>query len=79
MISNRETNFTIRISLQTDDYGVFDTTLSQEFELAEKSFALAPEDIEKILKDSVNHAFCNSLEKAALLSKIDEYFRSKAI
>lgn len=63
--------------MQTDDYGVFDTTLTKEFELAEKSFALAPEDIEKILKDSVKHAFCNSEEKATLMNKLHAHFRGK--
>lgn len=67
------------ISLQTDDYGVFDTTLSREFEIAQKSFELSKKDVELILKDSVANAFCSAEEKDVLMEKITGYFASLKI
>lgn len=60
--------------LQTDDYGVFETTLSQEFEIATKSFELTGKDLERILLESVQHAFCSDSEKLNLAEQIGKYF-----
>uniref|UniRef100_A0A1X7SGF0 Adenosine deaminase domain-containing protein n=1 Tax=Amphimedon queenslandica TaxID=400682 RepID=A0A1X7SGF0_AMPQE len=41
----------------TDDKGVFNTTLSKEYFIAAKTFGLTEEEIEKISKDAMKYTF----------------------
>lgn len=65
------------IRLQTDDCGVFDTCLTNEYVIAQKTFDLQVADLEIIVKDSLRHAFCREAEKVAVLLRINSYFDDK--
>ena len=64
----------VRAVLCTDDSGVFDTTLSEEFKLAVKHFQLKREDIYKLSLNAVEAAFASKKEKDILKETIDKYF-----
>lgn len=59
---------------QTDDCGVFDTDLTNEFELAQETFNLTMVDLKRILIDSMKHAFCSEDDKEVLMGLINVYF-----
>lgn len=63
---------------QTDDCGVFDTCLTNEYEIAQKTFDLRLADLEIIVKDSLRHAFCRDAEKVAVLRRIHCYFDARS-
>lgn len=56
---------------QTDDKGVFHTSLSKEYEIASSTFALGQKELVKLCTSSVRYAFATAEEKNVLLSKID--------
>lgn len=51
---------------QTDDKGVFNTTLSTEYELLQKHFDLNDSDLWKINYNSIDYSFAESSEKDKL-------------
>ncbi|XP_066996474.2 adenosine deaminase-like protein [Anabrus simplex] len=51
------------MTLATDDKGVFNTTLSQEYRIAAECFSLSKEDLYDLSLASVEYAFCTELEK----------------
>ncbi|KAG8039258.1 hypothetical protein G9C98_003565 [Cotesia typhae] len=59
------------LCLATDDKGVFNTTLSQEYKLAADTFNLTKEDLKKLVRSSVEFAFISQQEKEKLLATID--------
>jgi adenosine deaminase len=59
--------------LQTDDKGVFDTTLSKEFMLAIKYFNLNESDLINLLKCTANYSFASEIEKNKLIEIIDSF------
>ncbi|KRT86312.1 hypothetical protein AMK59_1091, partial [Oryctes borbonicus] len=50
-------------SISTDDKGVFNTTLSKEYELLQKNFNLNEHDLWKIAFNSINQSFADDVEK----------------
>ncbi|KAK2579473.1 hypothetical protein KPH14_010787 [Odynerus spinipes] len=58
------------ICIATDDKGVFDTSLSKEFEIASSVFGLQREDLIKICKSSIEYSFASNEEKQRLLSML---------
>lgn len=65
----------LKAVLCTDDSGVFDTTLSQEFKLASKYYKLNIKDIYKLSLNAIEASFANSQEKLELTEVIDKYFK----
>lgn len=55
--------------LQTDDKGVFSTSLSEEYQLAAVTFDLSPNDLWRLSQDSINYAFCEEHLKEKLKEK----------
>ncbi|XP_017486148.1 PREDICTED: adenosine deaminase-like protein [Rhagoletis zephyria] len=60
----------------TDDCGVFDTTLSKEYELAKKNFKLNDDDLLQITLNAVEHAFIKESAKLELRQKVQRYFEA---
>ena len=67
------------VPLQTDDCGVFETSLTEEFEKAQEAFNLSQEDFKKICTLSINHAFCSDQEKDRLSKKVNEFFNENEL
>ncbi|XP_066147763.1 adenosine deaminase-like protein [Euwallacea fornicatus] len=59
--------------LGTDDKGVFDTCLSQEFFIAASTFNLNKLDLWTICRNSVEYSFANEKEKELLRSKLNQW------
>lgn len=54
---------------QTDDKGVFSTSLTEEYQLAAVTFDLSPNDLWRLSLDSMNYAFCEEHLKEKLREK----------
>ncbi|XP_076640901.1 adenosine deaminase-like protein [Halictus rubicundus] len=61
------------ICLGTDDKGVFDTSLSREYEIAGSTFGLDREDLARLCLSAVEYAFASEEEKKAVLSRIESF------
>lgn len=55
--------------LQTDDKGVFSTSLSEEYQLAASTFDLQPSDLWRLSLSSIDSAFCDEQSKEKLREK----------
>ncbi|TMW52276.1 hypothetical protein DOY81_002609 [Sarcophaga bullata] len=66
----------VKAVLCTDDSGVFDTTLSDEFKLAVKYYQLNREDIYKLSLNAVEAAFTSQKGKEILKETINKYFEN---
>jgi adenosine deaminase len=65
----------VRVTLNTDDPGVQGSTLSQDYELAERAFGLAPADFRRILLNSVEASFAPPGVRAELRRRVEEAWR----
>ena len=52
--------------LCTDDSGVFNTSLSQEYAIAQQAFRLSRDDLWELSRQAVEHAFLSDNEKEEL-------------
>ncbi|GAB0100017.1 Adenosine deaminase-like protein [Sergentomyia squamirostris] len=62
------------VGICTDDFGVFDTNLSREFEICSKTFNLSSTDIESIILTSIEHSFATDSEKSTLKTLVSDFF-----
>ncbi|XP_017071786.2 adenosine deaminase-like protein [Drosophila eugracilis] len=60
----------------TDDSGVFDTTLSQEFLLAAETFGLSREQCIALTLEAVQHSFASEQERRQMKEKVETYAAS---
>jgi adenosine deaminase len=60
------------ISIGTDDPGVFDTNPTKELLLLHHAFSISREGINRILLESMDHAFCDSTTKERMKLCIQE-------
>ncbi|XP_044744810.1 adenosine deaminase-like protein [Coccinella septempunctata] len=60
-------------SLNTDDKGVFKTSLTQEFQYAMKFLNLSSSELWRISMNAIEHSFANSEEKSFLKSKLVDW------
>ncbi|XP_065362154.1 adenosine deaminase-like protein [Calliphora vicina] len=65
----------IKAVLCTDDSGVFDTTLTEEFKLACKHFELNKTDINILSLNAIEASFASQQEKYILRQHIEKYFK----
>ncbi len=65
----------IPVALSTDDRGMWDSTLTDEFFVATTAFNLTWEEIKTLSRNSLEYAFVESGEKARLLSEYDRKIR----
>jgi adenosine deaminase len=58
---------------QTDDFGVFNTTLSNELKICVKTFDLTQADIVKLCENAIEHSFTDVDEKQQLREKLHSF------
>ncbi|KAI8470919.1 MAG: hypothetical protein J3K34DRAFT_418946 [Monoraphidium minutum] len=63
------------VVLCTDDSGVFNTTLSQEYALAAEAFGLGEDDLVALAEQAARHAFITDAERARLLRRLAAFRR----
>lgn len=61
----------IPVCLNTDDAGSWDSQLTDDYFLAVKHFDLTWDEVVRLGRDSLNHAFVDEREKARLLTSFD--------
>lgn len=61
----------VPVILSTDDPGVFQSTLSQEYELAQRQFGLGWEDLKRISRDGIRHSFLAPKDKERLSRELE--------
>ncbi|XP_020811851.1 adenosine deaminase-like protein [Drosophila serrata] len=60
----------------TDDSGVFDTTLTQEFLLAKQTFGLTRDQCVSLTLEAVQHSFATVEERQSMATKVKNYMDS---
>uniref|UniRef100_A0A182PCB9 Adenosine deaminase-like protein n=1 Tax=Anopheles epiroticus TaxID=199890 RepID=A0A182PCB9_9DIPT len=60
----------------TDDFGVFQTSLSQEVQICATTFNLAKEEIVQMQRNAVVYSFASEQEKKELSSQIDQFSKT---
>ena len=60
----------IKVTLNTDDMAIINTTLAKEFEFMEKNFNLTFEQEKIVLLNSIDAAFATDAVKAELKQKL---------
>ena len=58
----------VPVALSTDDRGMWDSTLTDEFFVAVTEYDLTWQEIERLSRNSLRHSFLEEAEKAALLN-----------
>ena len=64
--------FGIHVALSTDDRGMWDSALTDEFFVAVKHFDLSFEEVVALSRASLTHSFLPEVEKARLLADYDD-------
>lgn len=64
------------VVLCTDDSGVFNTTLSNEYAIAMRTFALTEEDVRGLVLGSVDHTFGTAAEKQRVRVRVARQLES---
>jgi len=57
----------------TDDSGIFDTTLTQEFLLAAETFGLTHKQCIELTLEAVNHSFASDQEQKEMAERVVKY------
>jgi aminodeoxyfutalosine deaminase len=61
----------VLITLNTDDPGMFHTTLNREYEIAHDVFGLSAADLAELTRNAARAAFCDDALRRSLLAEID--------
>jgi len=67
----------VTLTLNSDDPGMFDTTLCKEYEIAHSVFGLSSVELADLARAAVRASFRSDAGKRALLAEIDAYERVK--
>ncbi|XP_016938510.4 adenosine deaminase-like protein [Drosophila suzukii] len=59
--------------ISTDDSGIFDTTLTQEFLLAAETFGLTHKQCIELTLEAVNHSFASDQEQKEMAERVAKY------
>lgn len=59
------------VTLNTDDPGMFHTTLNREYEIAHEQFGVDAADLAELARNAARVAFCSDDQRRALLAEID--------
>lgn len=62
------------LSFQTDDKGVFATSLSEELKIAADNFELTKQDLWQLCYDSIDFCFCSDEEKTNLKNALQKWY-----
>lgn len=65
-----------RITFQTDDFGVFSTSLTKELEIASDTFNLSSDDLIKLSRIAIDSSFASDDEKQIIRHRIDSFAKS---
>ena len=60
----------INITINTDDYGFFDSSLSSEFEICSKVFHFSTDELEELVLNAAKSCFLPAIEKHELINKL---------
>ena len=63
----------VRLTLNTDDPGMFDTDLNKEYRIANEVFGLDATELTELARESVRASFASPTVKARLLGEIDDH------
>ena len=63
----------VRLTLNTDDPGMFDTDLNREYLIAHHVFGLGAADLAELARESVRASFAPEPTKARLLAEVNAY------
>ena len=63
----------VRLTLNTDDPGMFSTDLNHEYAIAHEVFGLATDDLAELARESVRASFASDDTRYRLLAEIDAY------
>ena len=66
----------VRVTLNTDDPGMFGTDLNREYLIAHEVFGLSADELVDLARESVRASFASPERKAAILGEIDAYART---
>lgn len=61
----------VTVTLNTDDPGMFHTTLNREYEIAHETFGLGPTELAELARNAARVAFCDDATREKLLAEID--------
>jgi aminodeoxyfutalosine deaminase len=65
----------VRVTLNTDDPGMFDTDLNREYLTAHRAFGLDAAALADVAREAVRGSFAGEATRARLLAEIDAYVR----
>lgn len=60
-------------SLQTDDYGVFQTTLTRELTIAVETYGLSEVELVELTENANRYSFARPHERQLISDKIEEF------
>jgi aminodeoxyfutalosine deaminase len=63
----------VRVTLNTDDPGMFDTDINREYLIAHEAFGLDAAELTDLARESVHASFADAVVKQRVLAEIDEY------
>ncbi len=63
----------VRLTLNTDDPGMFDTDLNNEYRIAHEVFGLDAAELTELARESVRASFASDASKARVLEEINAY------
>lgn len=67
----------VRVTLNTDDPGMFDTDLDREYLTAHRVFGLDAAELTELARESVRASFAGEATRTRLLAEIDSYATSR--
>ncbi|MDQ3733302.1 MAG: adenosine deaminase, partial [Actinomycetota bacterium] len=67
----------VTLTLNSDDPGMFDTTLNHEYEVAHHDFGLSSVELADLSRSAVRVSFRGAAGKRELLAEIDAYERAR--
>jgi len=67
----------VMLTLNSDDPGMFDTTLCKEYEIAHNTFGLSSAELADLARAAVRASFRDETGKRGLLAEMDAYERAK--
>lgn len=72
-VRSQKSILAFRNYFQTDDFGVFNTTLSKELLIAAQTFNLSQKDLIKLSETAIDHSFASSSEKILLKQQMIKF------
>uniref|UniRef100_A0A182TV97 Adenosine deaminase-like protein n=1 Tax=Anopheles melas TaxID=34690 RepID=A0A182TV97_9DIPT len=63
----------LKLKHPTDDFGVFETSLSQELKICASTFSLTKADMVEMQRNAIEYSFASEQEKKELRAKIEQF------